>query len=211
MTQGANKTCEACGSEITADQIVRREAGLVGGALLCPKCVAGKREELLEARNAALRAQAQASPTPEPAPALGAAVAQSGDSEGVGPTQGAVWMPPVTDGMKDEADESLTLVSEQELASSGSTKIRSFAEGSTLAGAHKETGFNRPLAGVNEPATRCRTFHGKLTQAGLGHMDEQINEWLDAHPDIYIKTSSSSVGIFEGKNKEPHLLLTLFY
>ncbi len=42
-------------------------------------------------------------------------------------------------------------------------------------------------------------------------MDDQINEWLDSQPDLYIKTPASTVGIFEGKSKEPHLLVTMFY
>ncbi|MCG8407416.1 MAG: hypothetical protein MI923_19630 [Phycisphaerales bacterium] len=200
MTQDANKTCQGCGGAITADQIVGRQAGLVAGVLLCPKCVDQKRQELMEARNEALKSQAApATPTQEGA-----------SSQVIGASQGTVWIPPVTEG-KDIADETLSLVSDDEVTAGGPTQIRSFSEGSTLAGVHKEEGYKRPLASHNEPATRVRTFHGKLTEAGLAHMDEQINEWLDSHPDIFIKSSASTVGTFEGKTKEPHLLVTLFY
>lgn len=207
MPHRAKKNCESCGTEITAEQIVQREAGLVGGVLLCPACVNRKREELIQARHAGTAAQSAA-------PVAGAAVstqhAAASATETIGESQGSVYLPPDKKGT-DVTDEPLSLVSEEEVSSGGSTKIRSFSEGSTLAGVHNEENFKRPLAGVNEPATRCRTFHGKLTQAGLAHMDEQINEWLDSHPDLYIKNSASTVGVFEGKTKEPHLLVTMFY
>lgn len=195
MPHQAKKTCETCGTEITPEQIVHREAGLVGGVLLCPACVNHKREELLHARHAAAHSAA---------PAAGA------DSETIGESQGSVYLPPDKKG-PDGADEPLSLVSEEEVPASGSSKIRTFVRGDSFADAHAGENFNRPLAGMNEPATRCRTFHGKLTQPGLAHMDDQINEWLDSHPDLYIKSCASTVGIFEGKTKEPHLLVTMFY
>lgn len=207
MSQGVDKTCEACGSAITPDQITSRQAGLVGGVLLCPKCVEQKRQQLMEARNEALKSQGVA---PQPTQHAGGPAQDGSDSHTVGASQGSVWIPPIKEG-KDEADEALSLVSDDEMGAAGHTEIRSFSEGSTLAGVHKDVGFKRPLAGVGEPATRVRTFHGKLTEAGLAHMDEQINEWLDTHPDIFIKNSASTVGTFEGKTKEPHLLVTLFY
>ena len=205
MPNQAKKKCEGCGTEITGEQIVQREAGLVGGVLLCPACVNRKREELLQARNAGAPAQSAA-----PAAGTSPQVQQGAATEAVGESQGSVYLPPDKEG-PDAADEPLSLVSEDEVSSDGPSKIRSFSGGSTFAGGHKEEDFKRPLAGPNEPATRCRTFHGKLTQPGLAHMDEQINEWLDSNPDLYIKTSASTVGIFEGKSKEPHLLVTMFY
>lgn len=96
-------------------------------------------------------------------------------------------------------------------ATQSSSKIRSFATGSTLAGAHHDAKLKRPLAGPNEPATRVRTFHSKLTPAALAHMDDLINEWLDAHPDIYIKQTCTTVGNFEAKHVEPHLVVSIFY
>ncbi len=92
-----------------------------------------------------------------------------------------------------------------------SSKIRSFATGSSLAGAHHDANLKRALAGPNEPATRVRTFHSKLTPAALAHMDDLINEWLDSHPDIYIKHTCSTVGNFEAKHVEPHLVVSIFY
>lgn len=197
MPHRAKKNCEGCGTEITPEQIVQREAGLVGGVLLCPACVNRKREELLQARHAGAAAQ----------PAQHAAASAT---ETITESQGSVYLPPDKKGA-DVTDQTLSLVSEEEASPDGRSKIRTFARGDAFADAHAQTDFKRPLAGINEPATRCRTFHGKLTQPGLAHMDEQINEWLDSHPELYIKTCASTVGIFEGKSKEPHLLVTMFY
>ena len=42
-------------------------------------------------------------------------------------------------------------------------------------------------------------------------MDSMINEWTDKNPQIDIKFATSSIGIFEGKRMEPHLIVTVFY
>ncbi len=60
-------------------------------------------------------------------------------------------------------------------------------------------------------ATRCRSFHAKLTDAALAHMNAQVNDWLEQHPDYFVKFATSSVGVVEGKHSEPHLVLTVFY
>ncbi|MFQ5501709.1 MAG: hypothetical protein ACE5EQ_05335 [Phycisphaerae bacterium] len=217
MTEGANnKSCEGCGGVITPEQIIHKQAGLVAGVLLCPQCVDQKRRELMAARNAAMQAQTVGQPatvaqsaqveTSDPRQDL----TDSGSSADLGTTSGGVWMPAVHDGEKDIADETLSLVSEAEAPVTGTSKIRSFERDGALSSAHRDS-FNRQLMAHDEPATRVRTFHGKLTEAGLAHMDDLINEWIDAHPDVFIKSSNSTVGTFEGKTKEPHLLVTLFY
>ena len=60
-------------------------------------------------------------------------------------------------------------------------------------------------------ATRCRTFHAKLTDGSLAHLDEMINEWVDANDDVHIKFATSSIGVIEGKHADPHLIVTMFY
>jgi hypothetical protein len=37
-------------------------------------------------------------------------------------------------------------------------------------------------------------------------MDNQINEWLDANPEVEVKFVTSTVGVFEGKMREPALV-----
>ncbi len=60
-------------------------------------------------------------------------------------------------------------------------------------------------------ATRCRTFHAKLNDGAVAFMNKQINEWADEHPKITIKAASSTIGVWEGKKSDPHLILTVFY
>lgn len=71
--------------------------------------------------------------------------------------------------------------------------------------------LTRPLDPSSPTATRCRTFHCKLNDAAIEFMNNAINSWIDAHQDIRIKFATSTLGVFEGKNKEPNLILTLFY
>ena len=114
---------------------------------------------------------------------------------------------------RDEADEKLMLIDEVEMGPRREApKIKSFSEASTLTGAHNEANLKRSMTASSDPATRCRTFHSKLTPAALAHMDEQINEFLDSHADVYMKFATTAVGMFEAKlHPEPHLVLTIFY
>lgn len=79
------------------------------------------------------------------------------------------------------------------------------------AGRWDETRFARSLDPRSIAATRCRTFHCKLSEAAIDFMSTQINEWLDGTPNITVKFATSTIGIFEGKHAEPNLILTLFY
>lgn len=59
-------------------------------------------------------------------------------------------------------------------------------------------------------ATHMRTFHCKLNTESAEYMDQQINEWLDAHPDYEVKMVTSAVGEWTGKVKEPALVITVW-
>lgn len=59
-------------------------------------------------------------------------------------------------------------------------------------------------------AIHVRTFHCKLTDEALVYLDQQINEWLDAHPQYEVKFTSTSVGEFTSKLKEPHLIVQVW-
>lgn len=60
-------------------------------------------------------------------------------------------------------------------------------------------------------ACRVRSFHGKYSDQGLEYLDNAINEWLDSHPDIEVKFVTSTVMTFEGKIREPALVLNVWY
>lgn len=77
--------------------------------------------------------------------------------------------------------------------------------------AYDEGNFKRPLLTASRNATRCRTFHAKLTDASLAHLDDMINEWADSHEDIEIKFVTASMGVVEGKHADPHYILTCWY
>lgn len=179
MTDTAVRICEGCKAEITNEQILQRQAGLVFGVLLCPQCIEQKKREAMEAQQRA--ASAPAAPPAAPA--------------------------------KDLTDEKLTLDGEEETEAKpkGPSKIRSFAAGSTLGGAHHDANLHRALTGPADPPTRCRTFHSKLTPGALAHMDDLINEWLDSDANIFIKHVNTTVGPFEAKHVEQHLIVTIFY
>lgn len=60
-------------------------------------------------------------------------------------------------------------------------------------------------------ACRVRSFHGKYSEQGLEYLDNAINEWLDASPEVEVKFVTSTVMTFEGKIREPALVLNLWY
>jgi hypothetical protein len=79
-------------------------------------------------------------------------------------------------------------------------------------GVHRTTQpLNRALDPAAAGATRCRSFHSKLNEASLEFMNNQLNLWVDADPNIVIKFAASTIGVFEGKHAEPHLIVTVFY
>lgn len=71
--------------------------------------------------------------------------------------------------------------------------------------------LRRPADPVSPLATRCRTFHCRLSDGAIAHLNDQVNEWVDQHEEIRIKFATSSVGVVEGKHADPHLIVTIFY
>ena len=95
----------------------------------------------------------------------------------------------------------------------GSTAIRAFggAQIGTGAAVHDDSRYKRPLLRDGEGATRCRTFHSRLNDSAIAYMNDQLNAWVDSHPEIIIKFGTATIGVFEGKHSEPNLILTIFY
>lgn len=73
------------------------------------------------------------------------------------------------------------------------------------------TKFNRQPTVTGRGAIRVRTFHSRLSDESLAYMDDKINEWLDGHPDIEIKFTTCAIGQYDGKIKEPALVLNVWY
>jgi hypothetical protein len=121
---------------------------------------------------------------------------------------------------KIEAEETIALVEEAEAPAvlddekpEAKPRIKAFGDDSVFGQVvdHSEAKYQRPLVNTGRNAIRCRTFHTKLTDAAIAYMDSVINEWSDKNPQIEIKFATSSIGMFEAKRVEPHLIVTVFY
>lgn len=109
--------------------------------------------------------------------------------------------------------ESISLVDEEPAArrGDGETQVKSYSSESHVGGTFDDLGMERPLNPDVPTATRCRTFHAKLNEGAVAFLNRQVNEWADADPSVTIKFATSTIGIFEGKKADPHLILTVFY
>lgn len=76
---------------------------------------------------------------------------------------------------------------------------------------HRKHDWKRKTTATGTGAVRVKSFHGKLSDQGIEYLDDSINEWLDAHPDVEVKFVTSTVGMFEGKIKDLALVLNLWY
>ena len=72
-------------------------------------------------------------------------------------------------------------------------------------GKHEDTWARIPNAN-GTGAIHVRTFHSKLTDDALRYLDQQVNEWLDEHPEYEVKQITTTIGTFTGKVKEPHII-----
>ncbi|MFH1746268.1 MAG: hypothetical protein ABIG44_04415 [Planctomycetota bacterium] len=175
--------CGQCGASIYPEHVKKGTADYFGGKLLCPHCLQEKKAIAAVNPAAAYHDNAADAAVEEP-------IALALEAE-------------------DEMDMSSS-------PGGSSTQIRAFGggpAGGTAYGAQAQgTKFKRPLLEDSESATRCRTFHCKLTDSSLLHLDEMVNEWVDDNPEIHVKFATSCIGILEGKSsQDPHLLLTVFY
>ncbi len=96
-----------------------------------------------------------------------------------------------------------------------SASLRSIGGGGeSFAGAdaiQDESHLKRSLVGEGTSATRCRTFHAKLNDGAVAFLNKHVNDWADEHPDVFIKFATSTIGVWEAKKADPHLIVTVFY
>jgi hypothetical protein len=88
-----------------------------------------------------------------------------------------------------------------------SSKIR-YSAGTPMPGRQQ---YKRQPCADGHGACRMRTFHGRLSDEGLAYMDDKVNEWLDAHPEIEVKFVTTAIGLYDGKIKEPALVMNVWY
>jgi hypothetical protein len=89
------------------------------------------------------------------------------------------------------------------------SKIRQFA--TSIGNVSHQDNFRRATTVSGHGAVRVRSFHGRLSDEGIVYMDSKINEWLDTHPDIEVKFATTTVGLYDGKIKEPALIVNIWY
>ena len=114
--------------------------------------------------------------------------------------------------IEDEEDISLddTLPLDLGPASSPSVapKIHTFEQ--KLRSERHEDSWTRTPNSNGTGAIHVKSFHCKLTGDSLEFLDQQINEWLDAHPQYEVKFVTSSIGTWTGKSKEPNMIVNVW-
>jgi len=107
-------------------------------------------------------------------------------------------------------DERLSLVDETEVTDR-SDQASIYSPTGAEGGGPAPQEFKRPLNQTGQGASRIRVFHAKLSDGAVRHLEEMVNTWLDDHPEVDVKFSTTTVGSWESKHSESHIILTLFY
>ena len=56
-----------------------------------------------------------------------------------------------------------------------------------------------------------KTFFTKLHPGAIVFLDEQIQGWLNEHPEITVKQTNITVGEVQSKKTEPNLIVMVWY
>ncbi len=70
--------------------------------------------------------------------------------------------------------------------------------------------WQRPTNKDGTGATHVKTFTAKLRADTLAHLDEQINQWLDEHPEYEVKFVNTHIGPLKGKETEDALIVNVW-
>jgi hypothetical protein len=74
-----------------------------------------------------------------------------------------------------------------------------------------EDKWNRTPNTPGTGAIHVRSFRAKLSDDGIAYLDQQINEWLDAHPQYEVKIVNTSIGEWSTKlGKEPGVIVNVW-
>jgi hypothetical protein len=63
---------------------------------------------------------------------------------------------------------------------------------------------------TGQGAIHVKTFVTKLRMDAVDHLDTQVNEWLDNHPEYEVKFVTTAIGTLFGKNKEEALFMNIW-
>jgi hypothetical protein len=93
----------------------------------------------------------------------------------------------------------------------GSPKIQAFEQRLGAVKSSHEDKWKRSPNVTGKGAIHVKSFHCKCNNESLEFMDQQINEWLDAHPQYEVKLVNTSVGDWIGKQgREPNLVVQVW-
>lgn len=109
---------------------------------------------------------------------------------------------------EEEEDETLApleMSEEEVVPAEQKPKITSFAERQ-----HREVKWQRAPVKTGTGACHVRTFVTKLRLDAIEHIDEQVNAWLDEHPEYEVKFVTTSVGKMVGKTTEEALIMNVW-
>jgi hypothetical protein len=74
----------------------------------------------------------------------------------------------------------------------------------------KKTDWKRKPNSTGQGATHVKSFHCRLNTEAMEIMDHQINQWLEEHPELEVKMVCNTIGEWQGKIKEPALVIQVW-
>ena len=90
----------------------------------------------------------------------------------------------------------------------GQNRLRPFE---AKAPSRHEDNWDRTPNVTGTGAIHCKTFHCKLTADSMQYLDEQINTWLDQHPQYEVKFVTTTTGDWGGKmGTETHMIVQVW-
>ncbi len=93
----------------------------------------------------------------------------------------------------------------------GSPKIQAFDQRLGSGSKSPEDRWKRSPVVTGKGASHVKSFHCKLNNESLDFLDQQVNEWLDAHPQFEVKMATTSVGEWNGKQgREPNVIMQIW-
>ena len=77
--------------------------------------------------------------------------------------------------------------------------------------ADHEKEYKRTANMTGNGAVHIKSFHCHLSDDGLRHLDHRINDWLEAHEKYEVKFVTTNIGLWDGKTKDPELIVNVWY